>query len=65
MKLILTIVCFLLSVAYMWIGVNVQLIWPDQPESHFQAQELIYAFGSGVFFSIAVFEFLLLIKETK
>lgn len=65
MKLVLMIVCFLLSVAYMWVGVNVRLIWPDQPESHFQAQELIYAFGSGVFFLVAVFELLLLIKENK
>lgn len=65
MKLVMAIFCLLMSVVYMWVGVHVQLIWPNQPESHFQAQELVYAFGSGVFFSVAVFEIIFLIKENR
>lgn len=65
MKLVLALFSAVMSCIYMTIATNVQSIWTDQPESHTQFQELIWAFGSGVFFSITVMEIVLFIRENK
>lgn len=65
MRVLFVFVTFTMMCVYIAVGLNVRRIWPDQPEAHFQIQEMIYSFGAGVFFTMFIWETIRLAKENR
>lgn len=65
MRVVLVFFSLVMTCLYTAVGLNVRSIWPNQPEDHFQVQEMAYSFGAGVFFTIFVWETIRLAKENQ
>lgn len=65
MRVLLVFFTFIMTCAYIAVGLNVRRIWPDQPEAHFRIQEMTYSFGAGVFFTMFVWETIRLARENR
>lgn len=63
MKLFWGLLNYILFMIFLSIAWNVKIIWPNQPESHIQFQELAWCFGAGVFFTMGLYYIVEFIKD--
>ena len=56
---------FISSMVYLCVALNADVIWPEPSGVSDNFREVMWGFGAGVFFTIAIVEIIALVKENR
>lgn len=65
MKLIIGAFSFISSLVYLGVALNADVIWPEPSGVSDNFREIMWGFGAGIFFTIAIVEIVAFAKEKK
>lgn len=65
MKLITGAFSFISSLVYLGVALNADIIWPEPSGINDNFREIMWGFGAGIFFTIAISEIFAYDKENQ